>query len=391
MSIGSKGREKRMIYFDNSATTKPFPEVIDSYVKVSSEYYANPSSLHGFGGQAEKLLSQARTQSAKLLSVKNNEIIFTSGGTEGNNLAIKGAAYYYKNRGNHLITTEIEHPSVREPFKQLEAFGFDVTYIPVDSSGRVKAEDIEQAIRPNTILVSVMHVNNEVGTIQPIAEIGQMLQNYHKILFHVDHVQGMGKVPLHLHQYNIDLCTISAHKIHGLKGMGILYIRDGVQLVPLLTGGNQEGKLRSGTENVAGAVSMAKALRLITDKMGEKKEHLSHLSKTLRNGLEKIDGVVVNTPEHSAAPHILNVSIPQMKSEVVVHALEEKGIYVSTTSACSSKLKTVSSTLTAMGVPKEIAGSAIRLSLSYDNTLEEVNKVIEAVQDTVEALRKVMK
>ncbi len=380
-----------MIYFDNSATTKPFPEVIDSFVKVSAEYFANPSSLHAFGGQAEKLLSQARTQAAKLLSVKSNELIFTSGGTEGNNLAVKGSALFYKNRGKHVITTEIEHPSVKEPFKQLEAIGFDVTCIPVDSNGRVNVTDIGQAIRPDTILVSVMHVNNEAGTIQPIKEIGELLNNYPQILFHVDHVQGMGKVPIQLNQWHVDLCTISAHKIHGLKGTGILYIREGVQLEPLLSGGNQEGKRRSGTENVAGAVSMAKALRLIMEKHEDKSEHLSMVSKVLRTGLEKIEGVVVNTPKTNAAPHILNISLPGMKSEVVVHALEEKDIYVSTTSACSSKQKTVSSTLTAMGVSESIAGSAIRLSLSYDNTIEEAEKVIKAVQETVEALRKVMK
>ena len=214
-----------MIYFDNSATTKPFPEVIDSFVKVSADYFANPSSLHAFGGQAEKLLSQARTQAAKLLSVKSNELIFTSGGTEGNNLAVKGSALFYKNRGKHVITTEIEHPSVKEPFKQLEAIGFDVTCIPVDSNGRVNVTDIEQAIRHDTILVSVMHVNNEVGSIQPIKEIGRLLQNYPKIVFHVDHVQGIGKVPLKLNECHIDLCTISAHKFHGLKGTGLLYIQ----------------------------------------------------------------------------------------------------------------------------------------------------------------------
>lgn len=380
-----------MIYFDNSATTKPFPEVIDSFVKVSANYFANPSSLHGFGGQAEKLLSQARAQAAKLLSVKSNELVFTSGGTEGNNLAVKGAALFYKNRGKHVITTEIEHPSVKEPFKQLEAIGFDVTCLPVDSNGRVNVKDVQKAIRHDTILVSVMHVNNETGTIQPIKEIGELLHNHPQILFHVDHVQGMGKVPFHLNQYHVDLCTISAHKIHGLKGTGILYIRDGVQLAPLLTGGNQEGKRRSGTENVAGAVSMAKALRIIMEKHEDKSEHLSIVYKVLRTGLEKIEGVVVNTPKTNAAPHILNISLPGMKSEVVVHALEEKDIYVSTTSACSSKQKTVSSTLTAMGVPDRIASSAIRLSLTYDNTIEEAEKVIKAVQETVEALRKVMK
>lgn len=380
-----------MIYFDNSATTKPFPEVIDSYVKVSTDYFANPSSLHGFGGQAEKLLSQARAQIAKLLSVKSSEIVFTSGGTEGNNLAIKGTAFQYKNRGRHLITTMIEHPSVREPFKQLEASGFEVTYLPADSCGRVHVEDIRKAIRPDTILISVMHVNNEVGTIQPIQEIGNLLQQYPKVIFHVDHVQGMGKIPLQLLDSHIDLCTISAHKFHGLKGNGILYVRDGVRLEPVQSGGNQEGKRRSGTENVAGAVSMAKALRLIMDKMMNEGEYLSMLSQALRTGLEKIDGVVVNTPEKYAAPHILSISIPHMKSEVIVHSLEEKDIYVSTTSACSSKQKTVSSTLAAMEVSQEIASSAIRLSLSYANTMAETEKVIQAVQETVDVLRKVMK
>lgn len=379
-----------MIYFDNSATTKPFPEVLDSFVKVSSEYFANPSSLHNFGGQAEKLLNQARAQAAKILSVKHNEIIFTSGGTEGNNLAVKGAAFFYKNRGKHLITTEIEHPSVKEPFKQLEACGFEVTFLPVDATGRVRVADLQKAIRPDTILVSVMHVNNEAGMIQPIREIGELLKKTPQILFHVDAVQGIGKVALDLKESHIDLCTISAHKVHGLKGTGILYIREGVQLEPLLTGGNQERRLRSGTENVAGAVSMAKALRMIHEKQANESAHLLKISQALRNGLGNIDGIVINTPDTNSAPHILNISLPGMKSEVFVHALEEKNIYVSTTSACSSKQKTVSSTLTAMGIPEHIAGSAIRLSLSYENTMEEVEKVIKAVKETVDALRKVM-
>ncbi len=380
-----------MIYLDNSATTKPLPEVIDSFVKVSKEYFGNPSSLHGIGGQAETLLSQARTQIARLLSVKQKEIYFTSGGTEGNNLAIKGIAFAYKDRGKHLITTAIEHASVRESFKQLESMGFEVTEIPVDSNGRVHVVDIEEAIRPDTILVSVMHVNNEVGTIQPIEEIGQLLKKYPKILFHVDHVQGIGKVPLDLNESNVDLCTISAHKFHGLKGNGLLFVRDGVMIHPLFTGGSQEGKVRSGTENVAGVVCMSKALRLILDKLQTELEQLKKVSNELRKGLEKIDGIVINTPEKFAAPHILNFSVPHVKSEVFVHALEEKDIFVSTTSACSSKQKTISNTLVAMGIPEERAGSAIRLSLSYYNTLDEVKKVLSAVEQTVEGLRKVMK
>jgi cysteine desulfurase len=379
-----------MIYLDNSATTKPFPEVIDSFIKVSTEYFGNPSSLHGLGGQAEKLLSQARAQAAMLLSVKQNEIYFTSGGTEGNNLAIKGVSFAYKARGRHLITTTIEHASVRESFKQLESMGFEITTVPVAANGRVQIENIKNAIRPDTILVSVMHVNNEVGTIQPIKEIGQLLKDYPNILFHVDHVQGIGKVPLQLNENHIDLCTISAHKFHGLKGTGLLFVREGIKIQPLFTG-SQEGKVRSGTENVAGAVSMAKALRLILDKMENEWEQLSRVSQELRKGLKKIEGVTVNTPEKYAAPHILNFSIPPIKSEVFVHALEGKEIFVSTTSACSSKQKTTSNTLLAMGIPEERAGSAIRLSLSYNNTLDEVKKVLSAVEETVEGLRKVMK
>ncbi len=380
-----------MIYLDNSATTKPLPEVMDSFVKVSKEFFGNPSSLHGIGGQSEKLLSQARSQVARLLSVKQNEIFFTSGGTEGNNLAIKGISFAYKDRGRHLITTAVEHASVRESFKQLEGMGFEVTEIPVDSIGRVHVEDIEKAIRPDTTLISVMHVNNEVGTIQPIEEIGQLLKKYPKILFHVDHVQGIGKVPLDLYKCKVDLCTISAHKFHGLKGNGLLFVREGVNIHPLFTGGSQEGKFRSGTENVAGVVSMSKALRLILDKMENNLDQLKKVSNELRSGLEKIDGVVINTSKEFAAPHILNFSIPHVKSEVFVHALEEKNIYVSTTSACSSKQKTISSTLIAMGIPEERAGSAIRLSLSYYNTMDEVKKVLSAVEQTVEGLRKVMK
>ncbi len=380
-----------MIYLDNSATTKPLPEVMDSFVKVSKEYFGNPSSLHGIGGQAEKLLSQARSQVTQLLSVKQKEIYFTSGGTEGNNLAIKGIAFAYKDRGKHLITTTIEHASVRESFKQLESMGFEVTEIPVDSNGRVHVVDIEKAIRPDTILVSVMHVNNEVGSIQPIDEIGQLLKRYPKVLFHVDHVQGIGKVPLDLNESHVDLCTISAHKFHGLKGNGLLFVRDGVMIHPLFTGGSQEGKVRSGTENVAGVVCMSKALRLILDKLQTELEQLRKVSNELRKGLEKIDGIVINTPEKFAAPHILNFSVPHVKSEVFVHALEEKDIFVSTTSACSSKQKTISNTLVAMGIPEERAGSAIRVSLSYYNTLDEVKKVLSAVEQTVEGLRKVMK
>lgn len=383
-------KEKTMIYLDNSATTKPYREVLESFNKVSTEYFGNPSSLHGLGGNAEKLLSQAREQIAKLLKVQTKEILFTSGGTESNNIAIKGTALMYRGRGRHIITTEIEHPSVKESMEQLRELGFQITYIPVDSDGTVRVTDIEKAISEETILVSVMHVNNETGSIQPIKEIGQLIKKYSKILFHVDYVQGIGKVPLHFHDCQIDLCTISGHKFHGLKGTGALFIRQGVKISPLFSGGGQEWRQRSGTENVAGIVAMAKALRLTLQRQENSVAEMRKIKDFIRIGLEKIDGIKIHTPVLHCAPHIINFSIHDFKAEVFVHALEEKGIYVSTTSACSSKIKKPSSTLLAMGVPEEEALSSIRVSLSYENTMEEATQFIESVNEAVTRLRKVM-
>jgi cysteine desulfurase len=380
-----------MIYYDNSATTKPYREVLDSFLTVSSEYFGNPSSLHGLGVTAEKLLTQARTQVANLLAVKPNELYFTSGGTESNNLALKGTALLYKNRGGHLILSSIEHPSVRGAMEQLNEHGFDITHLPVDSKGRVKVEDVKNAIREDTILVSIMHVNNEIGTIQPIKEIGALLKNYPSIRFHVDAVQSIGKVPLFLYEDSIDLCSFSAHKFHGLKGTGLLFVRNGVKLDPLFSGGNQEWKLRSGTENVAGAVAAAKALRMTMVKGEQGIPRMKNIIKRLRAGLGKIEGITFNTPREESAPHILNFSLKGMKSEVLIHALEEEGIYLSTTSACSSKKKSPSKTLLAMGVPEDIAESAFRISLSFDNTEEEAERVIMTVEKAVKQLRRVLK
>lgn len=379
-----------MIYFDNSATTKPYKEVVDSFVKVSTDYFGNPSSLHGFGGEAEKLLSMGRKQIADLLGVKSSEVVFTSGGTESNNLAIKGVALQYRNRGKHIITTQVEHASVRESLHQLEGLGFKITSIPVDQYGRISVEDLEKAISEETILVSVMHVNNEVGTIQPIEEIGQLLNKYPKILFHVDHIQGVGKVPLHLHDGLIDLCSFSGHKFHGLKGTGLLYVRDGVRISPLLTGGSQERQIRSGTENVAGMVALAKALRMSFENQEKYLSRLNTLKEALMNGLEEIEEITVHTPANDSAPHIINFSVKGFKAEVFVHALEEKKIYVSTTSACSSKKKAGSNTLMAMNIPEELVKSAIRISLTYDNTMEEVEFVLRAIKETVNKLKEVM-
>lgn len=377
-----------MIYFDNSATTKPYHEVMESFLKVSSDYFGNPSSLHGIGAQAEKLLSHARVQVAELLGTHPSEIYFTSGGTESNNTAIKGAAMMHRNRGRHVITSAVEHPSVSKVMEQLEQIGFDVTYLPVNHEGRVSVEDVESAIRQDTILVSVMHVNNEVGTIQPIAEIGALLKKFPKVIFHVDAVQSVGKVPLNLRQWGVDLCSFSAHKFHGLKGTGLLFIRDGVLIDPLLAGGNQESRKRSGTENVAGAVATAKALRMTMEKSKAGAAKMAKLQAILREGLQAIDGVEVQTPFSDTAPHILNFTIEGIKPETFIHLLEADGIYASTTSACSSKKRAPSKTLLAMGRPEHVAERAIRLSLSFENTEEEARLVIQAVNKAVLQLRK---
>lgn len=376
-----------MIYLDNSATTKPFPEVMDSFVAVATNYFGNPSSLHELGRKAERLLMQAREQVATLLSVKPNEIIFTSGGTEANNLAIKGVAFQYQKRGKHIITTAIEHPSVIEPCRQLEELGFEVTYLPVNAHGLVEVETLKQALRDDTILVSIMHVNNEVGAIQPIEQIGKLLQRYPKAMFHVDHVQGVTKVPLDMKNAHVDLCTMSAHKFHSLRGAGILYVRNGVRLSPLLAGGGQEWQIRSGTENVAAIVAMAKALRLSMEAYERHSERLWELKERWFEALRNIDGIKIHTPVKYSAPHIIHFSLDGLKSEVFVHELAKQQIFVSTTSACSSKKRAPSKTLLAMGVEPKRAESSIRISLSWENTLEEIPVVVRAMKEAIQKLQ----
>lgn len=383
--------EIHLIYFDNGATTKPYQDVIESFLKVTTEYYGNPSSLHRLGSTAEQLIKRARSQIANLLAVDQSEVIFTSGGTESNNLAIKGIAFQYKDRGHHLITTVTEHASVKESFEQLKQFGFDITYLPVDNKGLVNLAQLQAALRTETILVSVAHVNNEVGTVQPIREIGEILKDYEQVFFHVDNVQGIGKVPLNLKDCHVDLCSYSAHKFHGLKGNGILYKSSDCELSPLFTGGQQEAALRSGTENVAGIVAMARALRLTIENMATKLDDMTEIKTYLINELRKIAGVHVNTPIEESAPHIVNFSVENVKSETLIHALGEQNIYLSTTSACSSKRQSASKVLTAMGVAEPLASSGLRISLSYNNTLEEAQRVISAIKNTLERLRKVLK
>lgn len=380
-----------MIYFDNSATTKPYKEVLDSFMKVSEEYFGNPSSLHSIGGHAEKLLQQARAKVAQLLHVKAAEILFTSGGTESNNLAVKGVALAHRERGRHIITTSIEHPSIHNAMLQLETLGFKITYVDPDSDGYVAAEKIKKEMRDDTILVSVIHVNNEVGTIQPIEEIGNVLKEYPKAIFHVDHVQGVAKVPLDFYQSGVHLCTISGHKFHGLKGTGALFVREGIRLSALFSGGDQEWKQRSGTENVAGMVAMSKALRMTLEHRKESLNQMAEAMEILRNGIGQIKEITVHTPQVRSAPHIINFSIRGLNAETFVHALEEKDIYVSTTSACSSKKKAASKTLLAMGLPAADAESAIRISLSFGNTKEEAEKTVKAIAEVVKHLSEVVK
>ncbi|MCA0986370.1 cysteine desulfurase family protein [Guptibacillus algicola] len=378
-----------MIYLDNSATTQPYDEVIEAFRKTALDYYANPSSLHRKGGEVERLVRQARGSIASLLQIDSDEVVFTSGGTESNNLAIKGTAFEHMNRGKHLITSQIEHASCMESFRQLEKMGFNVTYLPVGSDGQVSKSDLAEALTKDTILVSLMHVNNEVGSIQPIKELGTIIKENSRALFHIDDVQGIGKVSLPIPD-TVDLVSYSAHKFHGLKGNGLLYKRRNVSLFPLLSGGGQEKEVRSGTENVPGIVATAKALRLYLQQSQSNSEKLHHLKSKLQNELGAINEVVINTPRNSA-PHITNFSIPGIKPEVLIHALEEKDIFVSTRSACSSKTAEPSHVLTALGVSNARARSAIRISLSFQSTEKEIEVFLVELKKAIHKLKQVMR
>ncbi|MBC1908880.1 cysteine desulfurase [Listeria innocua] len=379
-----------MIYFDNSATTKPNAAVLETYTKVASNYFANPSSLHRFGAKSKELLDTSRKQIATMLDVLPEEIIFTSGGTEGNNLAIKGLAYSYKNRGKHIITSSIEHPSVRLVMEELEENGFTVTYLKVDKNGVIQLDELKAALTDETILVSIMGVNNEVGSIQPLQEIGEMLASREHTFFHVDFVQGIGKIPLEIDKHAIDLLTFSGHKFHALRGTGALVKRKNVHLHPEIIGGGQEMGYRSGTENLAGGVALAKALRLTLENESKRAE-LIEIRDYLLTEITQMPDMTVHTKKSVAAPHIVCFSAKGHRGEILVHALEKEDIYISTTSACSSKQKLASSTLKAMGVTDEEATGAVRVSLSYENRLSEAEIFIQKLQEIIENLNKVVK
>ena len=383
---------KREIYLDNSATTKIDGLVLEEMARVAAESYGNPSSLHHKGIQGERILNAARKEMAGLLGVDEKEVIFTSGGTESNNLAIIGIARRYRKRGNHLLTTAIEHSSVLEPFQMLEKEGFEVTCLAPDSGGLIDPDAVRQAIRPETILVSIMHVNNETGALQPVARIANLLKKEKKApFFHVDAVQAFGKVPLPPGLQGIDALCVSAHKLHGPRGAGALFLKEGVMLEPLFSGGGQERGLRPGTENTPGIAGMALAARQSFAGMKEKAAQLYEMKKQFINSLEqKHPWIRINGPrdeEEESAPHIINISFPGLKGEIIVHALEGHGIYVSTGSACHSREKRVSHVLQAMGLNKEELEGAIRFSFSRNTEQEEIAYAAEKISETVAGLK----
>ncbi|UJF15107.1 cysteine desulfurase [Jeotgalibaca sp. MA1X17-3] len=369
-----------MVYFDNSATTKMFPESLETFLKVNQSYFGNPSSLHAYGAAADELLSESRKQVANLLKVSSREIFFTSGGTEGNNWVIKGTALIKYRVGKHIITSSVEHSSVSKSLKQLENFGFEVTYLPVNSEGKISLEELQDAIRKDTILVSIMSVNNEVGTIQPIEEVAELLTHYPTIHFHVDAVQaisGLENISIHP---RIDFFVLSAHKFNGPKGVGILYKKNGKQIASLLTGGDQEFGERSTTENVGGIAATAKSLRITMNQKEESVIHTEKLKNYIRSFLKEYEDVNIYSPLDGAS-HILCFAMKGVRGEVLVHALEKENIYISTTSACASKKASSSSTLHSMGIPTQWSQCAVRLSFSFENTMEEAQQFVNVFKD----------
>lgn len=376
-----------MIYLDYTSTTPVNDEVLNSFIQTTKNFWGNPSSLHKFGLISDNLLSIARKQICELIGAKNHEVIFTSSATEASNLAIRGVCGKYRERGNHIITTVIEHPSVYNTFQDLEKQGFDVTYLEVNSYGQINLDSLQKAIRKDTILVSMMCVNNEIGSILPIHEVGKILQGYYKIVFHVDLVQAIGKIPINISDMNIDLASISAHKIYGLKGSGALFKRQDIALVPQLTGGSQEFKLRAGTVDVPSAVALAKAMRLILANLDKNYAHVKRLNNRLRDILSQYDVIRINSPIEHCSPFIINCSLKGIKGETFVHAFEEHEIYFSTKSACSSKVVEASRVLKAIGLDDELASNEIRISLSHLTTDEEIDKFSKVLREVIEELK----
>ena len=379
-----------MIYFDNSATTKPYPEALETYMQVASKIIGNPSSLHRLGDQATRILDASRKQIADLIGKKSDEIYFTSGGTEGDNWVIKGVVFEKAQFGKHIIVSAIEHPAVKESALWLKSQGFEVDFAPVDGKGFVDVESLANLIRPDTILVSIMAINNEIGSIQPIKDISELLEDKPTISFHVDAVQALAKIPTEdFLTDRVDLATFSSHKFHGVRGVGFVYIKSGKKITPLLTGGGQEGDYRSTTENVAGIAATAKALRLSMEKLDIFTSKTGQMKTVIRQALVDYPDIFVFSDEEDFAPHILTFGIKGVRGEVIVHAFEDYDIFISTTSACSSKAGKPAGTLIAMGVDKDKAQSAVRLSLDLENDMSQVEQFLTKLKLIYNQTRKV--
>ena len=381
----------REIYLDNSATTRCFPETAERVKEILVEEYGNPSSLHHKGVEAEKRLREAKKIFSDILKCRPEELLFTSCGTESDNIALIGAARAHARQGKHLITTRIEHPAILETMKYLESEGFEVTYLPVDEKGLVDPQTVAEHVRKDTILVSVMHTNNEIGSVEPVAAIGEAVKKANPdTLFHVDAVQGFGKARIIPSKMHIDLLSASGHKIHAPKGVGLLYVKKGVRLKNIIYGGGQQGGMRSGTENVAGISAMALSAKILYDHLDEEREKLFALKKYMTERAEAIGGIRVNGPqdEETGAPHVISLSVEGVRAEVLLHALEDKGIYVSSGSACSSNRPHISDTLQAIGLPAELLDSTIRLSTSVETSMEDMKETADALEELIPFLRR---
>ncbi|HJB82764.1 MAG TPA: cysteine desulfurase [Candidatus Mediterraneibacter intestinavium] len=379
------------VYLDNSATTMSYPEVGELVYKIMCRDYGNPASMHRKGVEAEHYIREAKETLAKILKVNAKEIFFTSGGTESDNLALIGCARANRRSGNHLITTSIEHPAVLNAMRYLEEEeGFRVTYLPVDSKGKMKLEALKEALCPETILVSVMYVNNEVGTVQPVQEAAKIVKEYDpSILFHTDAVQGFGKYHIYPKRMGIDLLTASGHKIHGPKGVGLLYISEKVKVHPIIFGGGHQKNIRSGTENVPGTAGLGLAAKMVYQDMDMKVALMRELKKYFIEGISKIEDTTIHGfTDEGGAPHIISVGIAGVRSEVLLHALEDKGIYVSSGSACSSNHPAVSGVLKGIGAANEYLDATLRFSMSEFTTKEEIDYTLETLYNCIPMLRK---
>ena len=381
---------KRLIYLDHAATTQPFPEVLDAMIPYYSRYYGNPSSGYELGEESKRAIETARGQIADTLGVEDDTIYFTSGGTESDNWALRYAVQNGKRRRPHIVTSSIEHHVILNTCKNLEKQGVRVTYLPVDAYGRVKLDALQEALCPETILVSIMYVNNEVGSVQPIQEAASIVKAYNKdILFHVDAVQGFGKYRIYPKKLKVDMLSVSGHKIHGPKGVGFLYIDEHVKIRPIIYGGGQQKNMRSGTDNVPGIAGLGVAAAQIYENLDENVEHMYQLKEHIAEGLSEIEDIRINgMPLREGAPQILSISVMGVRSEVLLHALEDKGIYISAGSACSSHKRKPSATLSAMGMSKDQIESTVRLSFCEENTMEEADYFLQTMKELVPMLRR---